>query len=1114
MRRICLAAFLLACLGAGLRAQEITGSIVGSVLDPTGGGVPGAIVTFTNTDRNAVVRTTTTAANGEYSAPLLPIGHYSIGVEAKGFNKLVQQGVELNVNDRLTINFNLQVGEVQQEVTVSANPTQVELQTAAAQSLISGTQVRELALNTRNYEQLVRLMPGVVFTGIGDQLYLGVSNPFSGASNQVAFAMNGGRTSQNSWTIDGADNVDRGANLTLLNYPSVDAIDEFRVLRSQYSAEFGHDAAGTVNVITKSGSNQLHGDAYEFFRNDKLAANNFFNNLGSVPRPPLRYNNFGYTAGGPVYIPKVYNGKNHTFFFFSEEFRRVITYGSFVSTLPTADEKRGIFPVPVCVAVAPDGSCAQTGTQVTNINPVAQAYIKDIFSQMPDAPANNLVNLALRNVFNARQELYRIDHVFNEKWAVFGRFINDSIPTIEPRGLFTAATLPGVSNTSTNSPGKGFMGRVTGSITPTMLNEAGYAYSYGAVLSTPTGLDLAANSPDVKVTLPFPVTLGRIPTLNFTGTIGNVTGYGPYRDYSRSHNIFDNFSKVAGKHTFKAGVTVVHYEKTENQATNNVGTFTFATTPRPTSATTTQQAWANFLIGNVTSFTQSARDITPDILVNQTEFYVQDDYRVRPNLTLNLGLRYSFFRQATDGNGYLNNFDPALYNPAQAPKIDSNGNLVPGTGNPLNGIIIAGKNSPYGDKVTNENNGNAAPRFGLSWDPFGDGKTAIRTGYGIAYDFTQVANVYESPITTNPSSVQTIAINNTNFQNPAGAGTVAVSVAPPALAAIGIPWKTPYMQQYSFDVQRELPRRFVVDLGYFGSKGTHLIGGADINEAPPGAGVAAGITSPNTPFTRTTDPKLNQVRPYLGYNAINAIETWYNSKYNSLQFALKKNFSNAGFLGVNYTWSKFLTNSGTDVSAPQNVYNRGGDYGVSPYDRTQVLTADWNYELPWLKSSTGFLKYAVAGWQVSGIASFATGLPFTESDSTVGLDPGGLGFFGASSAGARGDQVCDPNQNAPHTLQQWFNTACFANVPTGVVRPGNAGRYTIRGPGYQTWDLAAMKNFHFTESSYLQVRGEFFNAFNHTNFASIGVTRLSPTYGQVTAARDPRIIQLAAKIYF
>jgi len=1104
-------------------SQDITGSMVGTVSDPSGAGVSGAKITITNTDQNAVIRVATTGANGEYSAPLLPIGHYSVSVEAKGFKRSTQKDILLNVNDKLTIDAHLEVGDVQAEVTVQADATQVQLQSPTAQGLISGAQVRELSLNSRNYEQLVALMPGVVFTGIGDQIYIGNSNPLSGQSNQVSFAVNGGRTSQNSWTVDGADNMDRGANLTLLTYPSVDAIAEFRVLRAQYSAEFGRDAGGMINVITKSGTNELHGDLYEFFRNDKLAANNFFNNAnrvnlgpdGGAVVPPLRYNDFGYTAGGPVYIPKIYNGKNKTFFFFSEEFHRAITYSSVQGLAPTADEKNGIFPVPVCTQIS-GSTCTATGTQITNIDPLAAAYIKDIFSKVPDASSTNIINLALRNIANARQELVKIDQVFSPKWQVSARYIHDSIPTEEPRGLFQASALPGVANTSTNSPGQSFVGRATGTLSPTMVNEAGYGYSYGAILSVPTGLDSSANSPDINAKLPFPVTLGRIPSIGFSGALSSVVGYGPYNDYDRNHNIFDNFIKVAGKHTIKAGITIVHYEKTENQATNNVGTFTYATTPRPTggTATTAQQAWANFLIGNVSNFSQTARDITPDILVNQSEFYVQDDYRVLKNFTVNFGVRYSLFRQATDGNGYLNNFDPAKYDPAKAPKIDANGNLVPGTGDPLNGIIVAGKNSPYGSKVTNENNGNFAPRVGFSWDPFGTGKTAIRSGYGYAYDFTQVSNVYEGTITTNPSSVQTIAINNTTTQNVTG-GTVVASTAPPALAAIGIPWKTPYVQQWSFDIQRELPSKMIVDIGYFGSKGTHLIGEPDINEVPVGAGVAAGLTDANTPFTRTTDPKLNQLRPYLGYNAINTIETWFDSKYNSLQFQFKKQFAATGFFDVNYTWSKLLTDSGTDVAAPMNVYNRQGDYGLSPYDRKFVLTSDWNYELPWLKSRKGFLGYTAGGWQVSGIASFASGLPFNESDSTIGLDPGGLGFFGASQAGSRADQVCDPNANAPHTFSQWFNTACFASVPAGVVRPGNAGRNTIRGPGYQVWDISAFKNFHFTEARYLQFRAETFNTFNHTNWSSIGTTRGVPsTYGLVTAARDPRILQLGLKLYF
>jgi hypothetical protein len=657
------------------------------------------------------------------------------------------------------------------------------------------------------------------------------------------------------------------------------------------------------------------------------------------------------------------------------------------------------------------------------------------------------------------------------------------------------------------------MVRVTGNLTPTIINEAGYAYSYGAVLSTPTGLDASANSPDIKPALPFPVTLGRIPSLTFSGTISSVTGFGPYLDYNRNHNWFDNLTKILGRHTIKAGVTVIHYDKSENQGTNNVGTFTFATTPRSATASTTQQAWANFLSGTVSSFTQTARDITPDIRLNQVEMYVQDDYRIRRNLTLNIGVRYSLFRQATDGNGFLNNFDPSKYDPAKAPTIDANGNLVAGTGDPLNGLIIADKTSQFGSKITNENLGDFAPRAGFSWDPFGDGKTAIRAGYGFAYDFPQVSNTYESPITTNPSSVQTITINNTTFQN-VGGGTVAVSAAPPPLAGLGIPWKMPYLQQFSFDVQRELPAKYIVAVGYFGSKGTNLVGGADINQVPVGAGVAAGLTNANTPFNRTTDPKLNQLRPFKGYNAINTIQTWYDSRYHSLQASLQKRFSGSGFLGINYTWSKLLTNAGTDVAAPMNSYNRQGDYGLSPYDRTHVFSVNWNYELPWLKSRTGFVKYALAGWQYSGILSVASGLPFNESDSTVGLDPGGLGILGASASGTRADQVCDPNANAPHTLAQWFNAACFANVPTGVVRPGNAGRNTIRGPGYQNWDMSFFKNFHFTESRYFQFRAEFFNIFNHPNWSSLSATRLGPTYGQIIAARDPRIVQLGAKLYF
>src|SRR6185437_9810818 len=439
-------------------AQVITGTISGTVKDSSGAVVPGATVTLTNTDKNIVVRTVKADAVGAYTAPLLPVGHYSVTAEANGFTKTSQSNVALDVNESLTVNFALQVGSTSQTVTVEAAPLQVDLQTAQAQTVITGTQIRELAINTRNYEQLVTLMPGVS-TGLGsDQLYVGVSNPV-GTSNQINFSINGGRPTQNEWNIDGADNVDRGANLTLLSYPSLDAIEEFSVQCGQYTAEYGRSSEGQINVITKSGTSAFHGDLYEFFRSDVLDANTFLFNRGGVARPALRYNDFGGTVGGPVFIPGVYNThKNKTFFFFSEEARRVITNTAFVADVPTPAMLQGNFITPVCLNAA----CSSTGNTVTNNNPAAQAYLKDIFNKLPvPNPANCTVDATNKldfceittpgtNVFNLHQEIVRIDQVFSPSFSLFGKFENDTIPTVEPGGLFTGDSLPGVSTTDTN----------------------------------------------------------------------------------------------------------------------------------------------------------------------------------------------------------------------------------------------------------------------------------------------------------------------------------------------------------------------------------------------------------------------------------------------------------------------------------------------------------------------------------------------------------------------------------------------------------------------------------------------------------------------------------------
>ncbi|MCA1816221.1 MAG: carboxypeptidase regulatory-like domain-containing protein, partial [Acidobacteria bacterium] len=749
---------LLLC-AATAYAQEITGTIAGTVKDTAGASVAGATVTITNLDKKIVARTVTTSDEGTYSAPDLPVGNYEVAVEAPNFKKYVATKVKLDVAQHRTIDATLEAGQVAEVVTVEAEPLQVDLQTPTAANLISGTQVRELSLNNRNFVQLTALMPGVS-SNLADQVYVGTTNP-NGEANTVSISVNGARSAANNWTVDGADNTDRGSNLTIMMYPSVDAIGEFKVSRSLYPADTGRAGGGQVNVVTKSGTNQFHGSAYEFVRNERLNANRFFINAnpnatrdtnGRAKRPPLRYNNFGWTLGGPLPTPHFGEGgpsvvRGKTFFFFSEEWRRTITYTEFRPTVPTAALKQGVFPVFVCVQFT-GTTCTQAANQITNINPVAAAYIRDIYGTIPDpAPGTFTLTSPQRNLFNFRQEILKIDHTFSKKLSAFYRFENDKIPTEEPNALFSSGSqLPGVSTTKTDSPGKSHTARFTLAATPTTILDGGYAYTRGAIFSDPVGILLQSVSSDINPAMPFANTLGRVPVVS--PGFASTSTFGPYRNFSTYHQWNMNLSKIMGNHTLKFGGQLHFFRKFENAGGGNQGTFSFSGTTRPTATTpgvpagaavvtssnAFLQQWANFLLGNVSSFTQTRFDITADIRARNHEFYGQDEWKVRPNLTLYYGARYSLFRQPTDANGLLTNFDPAAYNPARAFGVDPlTGNRV-GAGDPLNGIIVQGQNSPFGNKVGSEDNSNIGPRVGLAWDPFKDGKTAIRTGYGIYYD--------------------------------------------------------------------------------------------------------------------------------------------------------------------------------------------------------------------------------------------------------------------------------------------------------------------------------------------------------------------------------------------
>ncbi len=1124
-----------ACAGGALFAQDISGTIEGSVLDPSNSPVPRAKITIKNTDRNQLVRTIVTDGGGNYAAPLIPIGNYSVSVEAAGFKKEDRTGIVLNVNDDLKINIVLQVGAVTETVEVKADATHVELGSPASATTIEGTQVRELTLNTRNYEQLVSLMPGVS-ANTTDELYIGNSAP-SGFAATLPYSINGNRNSGNNWTVDGADNVDRGSNQTLMTFPSVDAIAEFKVERSQYTADTGRAGGAQINVVTKSGTSQFHGSLYEFFRNDKLAANNWENNAakvlvnGKVQVPPLRWNDFGGSFGGPVYIPNHYNkDKNKTFFFFSEEARRIHTYTTLAPTLATQGMLTGQFSQPVCISYTT--ACQQTATSIPSnlISANSAAYIKDIFSKLALSSVNTVAATTallfpVQNIYNSRQEIARVDQVINQNFTIWGKFENDSIPTTEPGGLFTGSAIPYVATTNTNSPGRSASIHFQNIVHENLINDAGFNYSQSAINSTPAGLSSKAQNPDINPSEPFVNTQGVVPELSFTSG-SSLLGYGPYNEYNKNFAWFDNLNWIHGRHNLRFGFSMNRYNKTENAA-NQEGTFGFSNLGVPTGTSAFQQSWANFLLGNVATFTQPSTDITPNLWTWQDEAYAQDDFKVTPRLTIFMGVRWSFFAQPSDSNSMLDNFDPALYVPANAPKIDpATGNIVPGTGtNPsTNGIIVGGRTSPFGDKIAPNKYDNFAPRISLAWDPTGSGKTAVRAGYGVFYDSTLFGG-YEQNTFANPPFVQSVNISNANFSN-VGGGTVGVSAAPLVLHATQLPANVPYSQQWSFDIQRRLPADAIIDVAYVGTKGTHLLGIVDINQAPPGVALAAGLhaANGNTIFTTADDPRINAVRPYLGFNAINAIESAFDSNYHSLQVSVRKVIPAGGVIAMSYTYSKALTDNSSDRSnAPQNSYNwHEGEYGPASFDRKQIMTLNYVYPLPFLRGHTMVDRIA-GGWQFSGIIAASTGLPSTVTTSS--LDSAGLGFLGSSAASGRPDMVCDPNANAPHVYNgltgtgqpTWFNTACFQPTPQGAVRPGNAGRYTVRGPGYFNWDAALMKEFALTESGRvrMQIRGEGYNYLNWVNpsgFASTNNTLTS--FGQISTFRAARRVQLAAKITF
>jgi hypothetical protein len=1132
------------CMPAALFAQD-TASITGTVTDASGAAIANAQVTVISTE-HGITRTASTNNSGDYLFAALPIGSYNLSVSETGFKKYEAQGVILRVAEKTRVNVVLQVGAVNTEVIVQGQEVaQVETQSSDLGGTVTGKEITQLELNGRNFTQLITLVPGVSNQTGQDEAGVGVSG-------NVSFSVNGGRTEYNNWEMDGGDAMDNGSNTTLNVYPSIDAIAEFKVLTSNYGAQYGRNGSGTVEVETKSGTSNFHGDLYEFVRND------FFNATPEFQTAPPAYkkNDFGFTIGGPVYIPGHYNtSKQKTFFFWSEEWRReVVPATSFfsVTTVPSVAERGGNFS-DVCPAagspvntanfpncpVNPQSGLYFPGNQVPISNPTVVNGLLALIPTPNSGPNSWFATPSLPT--NWREELFRVDQNITDKVRATFRYIHDSWDQDYPVPLWTnGVTFPTIQ-TNFNGPGVSMVARVTATASPTLLNEFVASYTTDHITTSLIGpWQRPAGFPPIGIyNNGFG---GKITGIMLTGGQYNFAedpGYVPNGPLNSNPTFTfrDNVTKIIGAHNLQFGIYAVLAHKNEiPQPTYGVnGQLQFSTS----SSVTTGNAFADLLLGNVGTFTQEQAALKMHEQYNIFEPFIQDDWHATPRLTLNVGLRMSFFGTYSEKNNLAWNFDPAHYVPG-ASSVDPVTGLV--IGNPYNGWVDCGVTPGVPSGCMTNHWWNPAPRLGFAYDPLGNGKWAIRGGYGIFFEHTNgneanTESLEQYNINTQTASVVNVAGYANLNSGLLGGGT-------PPLNFVSIPNKAtwPYMQQWHLDVQHDLGKNTVATVSYVGSAGVHLTRSYEYNQmhavpasqnpyapgqpintafdcswgpgnAQPNAVVDAygvptnAVTSFGTPVPYNAPVANglpsgaavnlfvacgNNAAPFLPYAGIGSItrkDLTGSSNYNALQTSLRHSIGGLQ-LNAAYTYSHSIDDSSDyNDSGFVDSYALNAYRASSNFDERHIINIGYVYDLPFLKGKS-LADRLLGGWQWSGITDIESGTPFSVYNAGGGnipSDNAGVNNTFATAA-SYPDIVGNPGLGIP-TLPPGnppllYNPAAFV-APTGLTF-GNAGRNILRNPWRTNFDMALLKHFAVTESKYFEFRAEAFNVFNHREYSWLG----------------------------